>query len=37
MRAEVRKQAGEAFGRGDIETVMGILDTPDVFCGEAVW
>jgi hypothetical protein len=25
MRPEARKRAGEAFGRGDIETVMGVL------------
>jgi hypothetical protein len=25
MRSEARKQAGEALGRGDIETVMGVL------------
>jgi hypothetical protein len=29
MRSEARKQAGEAFGRGDIETIMGVLITPD--------
>ncbi len=29
MSSEVRKQAGEAFGRGDIETVRGVLITPD--------
>ena len=25
MRSEAPKQAGEAFGRGDMETVMGVL------------
>lgn len=34
MNSGVRKLAGEAFGRGDMETAMGILVTPDVFCGE---
>ncbi len=29
MRSKARKQAGEALGRGDIETVMGVLITPD--------
>jgi hypothetical protein len=29
MRSEARKQAGEPFGRGDIETVMVDLISPD--------
>jgi hypothetical protein len=29
MTSEARKQAGEAFGRGDIETVMADLITPN--------
>jgi hypothetical protein len=29
MRSEARKQAGEAFGSGDMETVMADLVSPD--------
>ncbi len=29
MSSEARKQAGEVFDRGDIETVRGVLITPD--------
>jgi putative flavoprotein involved in K+ transport len=29
VRSKARKQAGEALGRADIETVMGVLITPD--------
>ena len=29
MSSEVRDQAGEAFDRGDIETLRGVLITPD--------
>lgn len=29
MKSEARKQAGEAFGRGDPETVTAVLITPD--------
>jgi hypothetical protein len=37
MSSEVRKQVGEAFGRGNIQTVMADLIMPGkLFCGEVV-
>ncbi len=36
MSSEVRKQAGEAFDRGDIETLRDASLRRKVFCGEAV-
>jgi hypothetical protein len=29
MKSEAREQVGEAFGRGDTETVTAVLITPD--------
>jgi hypothetical protein len=37
MSSEVRKQVGEAFGRGDIQTVMAdLIMLGKLFCGEAM-